>query len=333
MNIAEVCKSRKILPHEIETPLLVPSFSSKGFSSKNKEGKQQVQELHTYLKPHLLDASLVSSYDLYYQNITTEDIYVSDIIFIDSGGYERSEDIELAEIYNKKYIPKPWNFDLFSQTINGLQPLVPLTLVNYDPEEKISFRDQISNARNFFKGYQEHASDFLCKPAPNSPEYIDVDQLIQHTNLLSQFSIIGFTEKELGDSVFNRCKSIFKIRKNLSDLGINTPIHIFGCLDPLNILAYFFCGADIFDGLSWLRFIFKDGIASYINSSAIISGKWLLEDSRLKAILYAENLQELTKLMADMRYFTSAQDLSAFNISPAYINQVKHLVERVGIKF
>src|SRR5260221_13350584 len=41
------------------------------------------------------------------------------------------------------------------------------------------------------------------------------------------------------------------------------PIHIFGCFDPQTIPYLFFSGADIFDGLSWMRYYFRDGHSFY----------------------------------------------------------------------
>ena len=40
-------------------------------------------------------------------------------------------------------------------------------------------------------------------------------------------------------------------------------MHIFGSLDPVCTPLYFLAGADIFDGLSWIRFSYRDDIAVY----------------------------------------------------------------------
>jgi hypothetical protein len=101
MNLKELCQIRQIMPFKTTTPLIIPSFSSKGFVD--------IKDIHSNLSQHLIDASLVSSYDLHYGNLKIEDIYCSNIVFIDSGGYERRFDTELSEIYHQQYEPKEWN--------------------------------------------------------------------------------------------------------------------------------------------------------------------------------------------------------------------------------
>ncbi len=324
MNISEVCKRRRVFLVDTEVPLLVPSFSSKGFP--------EISEIHKYMSDHLADTSLVSAYDLYHNFLSEEIIYQSDILFIDSGGYERSIDLELSEIYNKEYQPREWNYELFSNQISELVPLTNLVLVSYDSEEKLKLETQIEEAKNFFGKFPNHASDFLCKPTPANPKKVNIEELCKNIHLLSGFSILGFTEKELGNSVFQRCENIYKIRQSLTNAGMQTPIHIFGCIDPLNVIAYFCSGADIFDGLSWLRFSFVRGVGNYRNSYAITSGKWSIPDNRLTALSYAENLQELTLLMNRMRQFAVSYNFNVFELPEDYTEQLKKLVSSVGIE-
>ena len=44
---------------------------------------------------------------------------------------------------------------------------------------------------------------------------------------------------------------------------METPIHVFGSLDTVTTPMYFLAGADIFDGLTWLRFAFHGGYTVY----------------------------------------------------------------------
>ena len=71
---------RVIRKYGIETPLIVPSFSSTIYE---KTGK-----IHSSLKEHLYKSSLISAYDLSHNYIDIDDIWVSDIVFLDSGNYE-----------------------------------------------------------------------------------------------------------------------------------------------------------------------------------------------------------------------------------------------------
>src|SRR4051812_1908777 len=75
----------------IETPILIPSFSSKGFSF-NVKGASEAAEAIDLSKEFLTDSSLLSAYDLYHNHIPfTEDYICTDFTFLDSGGYETSE--------------------------------------------------------------------------------------------------------------------------------------------------------------------------------------------------------------------------------------------------
>ncbi|MEH6908797.1 hypothetical protein, partial [Neobacillus drentensis] len=168
-------------------------------------------------------------------------------------------------------------------------------------------------------------------PTHADEKKLDIELLCTKIEKMAGFSIIGVTEKELGTSILERCKNIIQIRESMEKSGLQIPIHIFGCLDPLNIIAYFVCGADVFDGLSWLRFSFIDGIGCYINSYAITSGMWSLSDQRLKALTYGKNLQEITLLMNRMRHFSKTYDWNVFELSPNHVSQLKKLVSLAGL--
>lgn len=317
MNL-EYCKQRKISIIDSLTPILVPSFSSKGIKC--------VGCLHSYLKEYLSDASLISAYDLYHGFIHQGDIYETDIIFIDSGGYEKTSDFDLSEIYGQDYYPMDWNHNLFLEQISKLEHLTKMVFVNYDFDRRVSLQEQSTQAKGFFKNYPDVASDFLCKPVGTDSKFIDVSNYCGNVQLLSQFSILGFTEKELGSSVLERCCNIQKIRRALAKVGMDLPMHIFGCLDPLNVLAYFLSGADIFDGLSWLRFSFSNGIPTYFNSFAIASGRWSLEDMEVKALGISENLLMLINMQKKMSYFIKTNDWSTFGLSESILLELKKLI-------
>lgn len=72
-------------------------------------------------------------------------------------------------------------------------------VVSYDNRTSIS--EQIENAKTFFaKIPREFAKDFLIKPVDDKTEFVDIKALINYCEELSEFDIIGVTEKELGPS-------------------------------------------------------------------------------------------------------------------------------------
>lgn len=70
---------------KISTPLLVPSFSSKGFKF-DKEGNSEVKDIIAITSEWLTDTALVSAYDCYYKQVPDEFYSVVEFCFVDSGG-------------------------------------------------------------------------------------------------------------------------------------------------------------------------------------------------------------------------------------------------------
>src|SRR4051812_3170934 len=85
---------------EVErTPLLVPSFSSKGFPD--------VQKIIEACSELIEGVTLVSAYDLHYEKIKAPFNFPK-LIFLDSGGYEASKDVELSDLGERDHEPKEW---------------------------------------------------------------------------------------------------------------------------------------------------------------------------------------------------------------------------------
>src|SRR5437762_14241497 len=72
----------------IETPLLIPSFSSKGFP--------EVKQLIDVMAQYITESTLVSAYDIHHGFIKRHYSFC-DVIFLDSGGYEAALDFDLSE--------------------------------------------------------------------------------------------------------------------------------------------------------------------------------------------------------------------------------------------
>ncbi|MCM3081689.1 hypothetical protein [Brevibacillus invocatus] len=315
-------KIRNIKKFGSSTPTLVPSFSSKGFP--------HVKDLHNYLKQKLTGASLVSAYDLHYGNLEIDQIYESDILFVDSGGYERNREHDVSDIYGTLHFPNEWNDSLYEKQVSKLKSITDIVLVNFDYPEPLPLEEQIDRARIQFEKFPNMASDFLCKPTLDEELLINVDDVVQKVKLLAPFDILGFTEKELGHSILERANNIYRIRKALSDVNLDKPIHIFGCLDPLSIVLFFLCGADIFDGLSWLRFSFKNGIPVYMNHYSISSGLWHRHENEVKVMGISENLDELSQLVYRLEKFSRSSDWDDIGVTEHDLKQLMLILEQIG---
>ncbi len=108
----------------LNTPLLIPSFSSKGFylGINSDTGKEESEILGMMLHSRelLTDTMLVSAYDIHC-NYTPQpkDFQCCDLTFIDSGGYETSNFVDFTG--DSKYsVPKhDWDVQKLKETISN----------------------------------------------------------------------------------------------------------------------------------------------------------------------------------------------------------------------
>lgn len=298
------------------TPLLIPSFSSKGFGFIEKAVEATDGLIH--------DAALISAYDLHHDHLQT----VPDqqkLLFIDSGGYEAQKDFEALKFGKTDHEPKPWSREFHKAALNRYHEIVPNTiLISYDnPNERLPLPDQIYFADLLFSSYRECAREILVKPETPSEELLNVDSICDKIDSLSSFDIIGFTEKELGASLDERLINVTKIRDALTRLGQDTPIHIFGCLDPLSTPLFYLAGADIFDGLSWIRFAFDEGQAIYQANYIALRMQHAASESDLVPQIWYENYLKLKSLELEMKNFSTSNDFSGFSYN-SNLFRLKH---------
>ena len=141
-------------------------------------------------------------------------------------------------------------------------------------------------------------SDVVLKPWTKGSKTFDPKNLsAKDLADLRGFDIIGVTEKDLGKNLFDRIKRVAKLRKGLDDVGVMAPIHIWGGLDPLMTPLFFFAGAEIFDGISWLRYAYQNGVTMNRESYLIVSDIGVTATKQLNH-LYAslDNLTALSNL-------------------------------------
>ncbi len=94
--------------------------------------------------------------------------------------------------------------------------------------------------------------------------------------------------------------------------GIQKPIHIFGSLDPVVSPMYFMAGADIFDGLDWIRFSFLDDVPVHHKSRIALQYGVHTEDTHGEAMGYADNIIFLSTLANRMNQYLKDEDVSVF---------------------
>ena len=204
------------------TPLLVPSFSSKGFP--------QVGKIMKLMGEFITGPILVSACDIYHKEITQK-ITFSELIFLDSGGYEARYDHNLSEAYGKLHKPRPWNRRFHESTLRNWSSKWPTIAVTYDsPAQFQNFGDQVKAARESRAGHSKFLWELLLKPETKKDKFIGVEKAIKHVHQLRDFAVVGMTEKEIDDSLFGAMNKIARLRAAMDSADIRAPIHIFGFL-------------------------------------------------------------------------------------------------------
>jgi len=188
--------------------------------------------------------------------------------------------------------------------------------VNFDGyvDDRAEYDAQIKAAQRFFTGCSQFGSDVLIKPERRG-RALKVEDLSPTTLAsLGAFDIVGFAEKDLGDSVLDKLRNLVTLRRRLTDAGVDVPIHLFGSLDPVMSPLYFAAGAEIFDGLSWLRYGYHWEAAIYRDDVPVLDASQNLvapERVRIASMLFT-NLKALGVLAEGMRQFATTEDWDLF---------------------
>lgn len=237
----------KINKNILATPEFIPSFSS-------REDKSSLSNrIMAMINKIPQSASLISSFD--YRMLGTIDSNIAEIIksyskekilFLDSGGFELQFDTNSI-----------WNEERYMEVISETSPSF---FVSYDRipsyREKSSVSKDIEKSIEFLRKTKMSYGRILLihiSPRNNIMEEINTicQKIIEYNN---DFDVVGFPEKEIGSNIIQRCTFIKKIREFMRRNSIEKPIHVLGCSDPTSILLFILSGADLFDGLGWMKY-------------------------------------------------------------------------------
>lgn len=302
----------------LETPALIPSFSSKGFRIGDDDS--DLADVLEVTAPLINDSFLISAYDICHDLLPNlghlrthppEGLYASpEVLFVDSGGFEVAPAHDLSETYEFAYEPLDWDEELHAETLDSLPSELPAVVISFD--RKAPTIDQIQHAADLFDGYPSFLHALLLKPETEASHFLSADAILKHAGELAGFDIIGLTEKELGNDLTTRLKTLATVRVGLDTAGVDAPLHVFGSLDPLLSLLYFLAGVEIFDGLTWLRYAYHDGLAIYGESLAALNEQWHFRRAQRRAQMLVNNLDYLQRMKNQMRRFLVDEDFSHF---------------------
>jgi hypothetical protein len=245
---------------------------------------------------------------------------------------EAGKDEDFSELAEHSHSPQSWTPENHQAILDSWESNVPTVVISYDhPKKRIPITEQIDRAQAL-PARENALREILLKPETDGQRLLNLDHVVSHVHRLAQLDIIGITEKEIGSSILDRMKNVARLRIALGKAGLNTPIHVFGSLDTLSTPLYFVAGADIFDGLTWLRFGYREGQTLYRQNFGALTLGVHTKAHMIDARCWVSNLQYLKDLELEMRRFLKDHSFEAFKYHRGIIEQsFQTVAEAVGV--
>lgn len=309
----------------IRTPLLVPSFSSKGFGRvEGDPARSEISDVLEFFADQLTESLLVSAYDLHARLLEAGDSFAEpdwsasplsrpEVLFLDSGGYEVRVGVDGGELVQDLREPViDWSEDQYRAFLDSVpEAATNIAAISWD-QEGVSYDKQLSQAQALLGGRQNLASIVLLKPTSRGTPH-KLAELEPDASVLAAFAAIGVTEHELGGSLLKRVEAVMQLRELLKRAKLDTPIHIFGALDPLYVPLYFAAGADIFDGLTWLRYAYWHGLAVHREQGGLLDGLLEAREDVRRRVVLTHNLNFLGQLQTKLQRFVQDGNWDVFS--------------------
>jgi len=226
----------------IDTPFFFPAISSVKTNFSMEEYLSLIQKIG-------YPSFLVSSYDMYHSDkdkkneilkIVSEATARDFITLLDSGHYEAFW-----------YCDNTWSFKMLEYILSKIS--IDFCF-SYD-----IFWDEKKKKQEYLR----ETITSIAKTAGMQKSGATIPLLHSRSDYFPSFAqkiveginpeIIAVPERELGAGIFERAKTVREIRKALDDTNRQIPLHLLGTGNPISILIYSMCGADLYDGLEWCQ--------------------------------------------------------------------------------
>lgn len=224
----------------IETPFFVPAISS---TKANWPISGYIDLIQNIGYPGFL----VSAYDFYQleketrehlEKMLSKDSNKRIFLFLDNGNYEAYwykdqtwTSKKLESVLAKIHPDFCFSFDIFWEKETNVEKHIKETIT--------------SIART--AGMQKSGSTIALFHSNTKLFPKNIRKVVDYINP----EIVAIPERELGFSIFERAQTIKNIRIELDEIKKPIPIHILGAGNPVSILVYTLCGADMYDALDW----------------------------------------------------------------------------------
>lgn len=295
----------------IQTPLLLPSFSSRGVYKffNNDRGKSSLRSFYKLMNRNLRCEHLVSAYDIHKHYIDIDDVPLSDYVVIDSGGFEC-----LDFISRSKYWEKCFSATDYQLIMDSLPKQISANLVTFDKQYLgVPVSKQLSYAIPFADNVHEQNQLVTLLLKPSTSSIVSIGEIEKNVKELKCFDVIGVTERELGFTIEEKVTNIMKLRIILDENLINTPIHVFGCLEPMWIVLFYLAGAEIFDGLTWMSSCFRNEGVVRLQDTMLLDGLLNKSVSDEYMSLIDRNMESLDMLKSSLIEFFHTSDYTLFD--------------------
>lgn len=241
--------------------LQLPSFIFSLSTHETQISPKDGIELFSFLEP---EAILISAYDIskYYSKSksflsTIRKIKDTDcLLVLDSGNYEACRK---SDHYNCNNV-NGWRSKEFRKIVKLINPDLSFSYDNWSRNGDVEtiIKRIISNFKADKRSISKSEAR-LC-PIVHLPNKIELKNIGKYaSNIIKNVAkeldplMIAIPERELGDGLIERVKTVRSIRESLNTLGKYYPLHLLGTGNPITIVALAGAGADTFDGLEWCR--------------------------------------------------------------------------------
>jgi hypothetical protein len=304
----------------IRTPLLIPSFSS-----RVPDADKPLRASEEFIDGPLL----ISAYDVKHGLLSPPYDFGS-AIFLDTGGYEIARSGDLSDVGDHVPGSLPWSEHDHGALLELWNPRIPSAIISYDhPKQRSSVGQQIARTKKMSLRGPDMAREILLKPETKDQDLIQIESVLHHVRDLAAFDIVGVTEKEIGNSVLDRMINIGRLRAALTKIGLETPIHVFGSLDTVTTLFYFVAGADVFDGLTWLRYAFKGGHTLYKHDFGVTELGISMKSYKVDALCWSMNYTYMKDMQLEMNRFPTKYDFQVFKYHAQSLRSAYESMEAV----
>lgn len=191
---------------------------------------------------------LVSALDLFHANKQEKAASVEhlaaarssgSVVLLDSGNYES---------YWKH--DRDWTPDKFAQVLEEMFFPISFCFDDQDPPNELALL--VAGVEVAVLRDQTHSKHGTVLPIVHARTELLPQAVAAVANRLHPL-MIAVPERELGEGLIARGKTVVRIRAALDAVDGYVPLHLLGTGNPRSILVYVACGADSFDGLEWCQ--------------------------------------------------------------------------------